>query len=199
MKKQTGLPPIDIADQNQKDWKWDNQTSPSQIFDYFGYICGLMNWFSVDGKILLKREEPLSHEEWFPLFKKAFKLWNQMSPNQPIDFLFLQVISKGVFSISRLVGGEMTKNLGLPEIEPLSQKYHDWLWQIEYNLQPGARLGIGSHSCRDWESRALIERLALVARDLKYEHLLKNLASDRFPGDECGQQMFMKSFKDWLS
>ena len=155
-----------------------------------------MQWLMTEGKTLLEREQPLTYNEWKPLSEKAFNLWYQMDSDRPICLLYMAAVRKGISSLTHIVKADPTGDSEQSRVEHW-EKYHDWIWNIQYQLQPGARFGIGSRSCRIEESRELIESMIPVAQYLKHDQLLDSIASDRFPQKKEVQKMFVEKYKNW--
>lgn len=187
---------IDFNGTNLNHWSWDGKITSEVIHGFLQYLSDLMQWLNTEGKALLEREGPLTQEEWRPLFDKAFNLWFQMGTERAVSMLFMAVIKKGIASLRHEVEANPPRDSDASR-EQRHGMYEGWFQSIQYQLQPGARFGIGSRSCRVEESRELIESMIPIARGIKSDHFLREIAMNRFPRDGEAQEMFFAKHKDW--
>jgi hypothetical protein len=169
-------------------WSWQGKITPEVIYNFFQYLCGLMQWLMTEGKTLLEREAPLSYKEFDLLFNKAFYLWWQMPQERPVCLICLAVMKKGISSLMHALKHSES------HLEPVMVS---WFATIRRQIEPGSIFSIDSRSCRVEESRDLIEALVPVAQFLKSDGILDSIARSRYPQEPEAQQWFIKNHKNW--
>jgi len=165
------------------------------ILAHFTFLTTLMAWIGNEGKRLLLQEGNLTHGEWGQLFQRVFDLWNDIGERKSVSVLFAITVAKGIQSLKGYLQNWPS------ELRKVAYHQDSTAWQwycaISYQLEPGARLGIGSHYCKIEESRRLIESLVPIVQAFQNDQVLEDLARSRFPGDETSQQYFIKEHKNW--
>ncbi|MFH0815018.1 MAG: hypothetical protein V1902_03025 [Candidatus Falkowbacteria bacterium] len=165
---------------------WSVKVDLDVAMAHFAFLTETLQWVQKHGQEMIARLANLSYEEWIALLEKAVYLWRDIPRSRSVSAFFVAVIERGITDLIPLAVSKNNEALATA-----------WFHSIAYQLQPGARLGIGADTCGDDKSRELIERLARVAQILTAEHLLESLSSSRCPGDSSAQKLFVKHFTNW--
>lgn len=172
----------------------DEELTLRIMFGYIAYMGQLMKLLCDRGRTLLTKNGFLTHEEYKELFGYVFNIWNDLWQEKPVRKLFCLTVEKGITSLAATLEKDADPtHIAYHQQHPLWQ----WFCSIEYQLQAGARLGIGSHGVNIEKSRELIESMVPLAQRMQNEMVLESLARDRFPGDEAAMQAFIKTNKNW--
>lgn len=164
------------------------------IFGYLTYMSELMKLLCDSGRALLTKNGFLTHDEYKELFGHVFNLWNDLWQEKVVQKLFCLTVEKGITSLAAALSAEVNPaKIAYDQNHPLWQ----WYCSIAYQLQPGARLGIGSHGVTVEKSRELIESMIPLVQRMQEETVLESLAQNRFPGDKSAQATFVKTNRNW--
>jgi len=171
----------------------DEELTLDVILDYFVSLTSFMDQLGKEAAQLLEKEF-LTESEWRILNKKCFILWQHFERNRSMTKLWRLVIEKGIASLihetekavidsEKLSGGKIVR------------PFWDWFIAISYQLEPGARFGVGSHNCTVDVSRNLLESLINYAKLSKSKRALQIIAQSRFPGDTMAQALFIDRYR----
>lgn len=163
------------------------------IFGYLTYMSELMKLLCGRGRALLTKSGFLTHDEYKELFGHVFNLWNDLWQEKAVQKLFTITVEKGIASLA----DALQKDPNPTQIAYRSHPLWDWYISIEYQLQAGARLGIGSHGVTAEKSRQLIESMVPLVQRMQSEMALESIAGDRFPGDKAAKEAFVKANRNW--
>ena len=171
----------------------DGELTQDIIFGYLTYMSKLLKLLC-DKHTLLTKIDLLTHEEYKELFGYVFNLWNDLWQEKAVQKLFALTVEKGIMSLA-----EALKKDANPTKIAYHQQHPLWQWycSIEYQLQAGARLGIGSHGINIEKSRELIESMVPLVQRMQSDMALESIARDRFPGDNTAMQAFVKANCNW--
>ena len=169
----------------------DNQLTIPVVFGFLAFVSETTKMLCDEAQVQLTKEGFLSYKEYNNLMEQFFILWDDFEQNRVIQKLFRLIVEKGIASLADALAKEK-EPAKFPE-----HPFWDWFISIEYQLQSGRRLGIGSHSITADRSRQLIESLVPIVQMMKNNYAMDLVANDRFPGDNTSQELFIAKHKNW--
>lgn len=168
----------------------DEQLTASVVFSYFAYVSEQTKILCAEAQALLTKEDFLSCKECHDLMEQFFILWDDLWQNRVFQKLYRLIVEKAIASLADALAKEK-------EFTKIPDQLWSWFVSIEYQLQSGRRLGIGSHGITIDKSRQLIESLVPIVQLMKNDYAMGLIANDRFPGDEAAQATFITKHKNW--
>lgn len=169
---------------------WSVNCSVDDIYNYFKYLRGHLEWFETDGKTVLEQAEPLTREQ-FELIVDGhlYHVITDIPKLKPLNTFLQIVLKKGISSLKTLVENSQ---ISRGEIE-------EYLKTIMRYLEGPAPCGVYSHECSNEDSVAMIDSLVPIAQACMSEDMLERISRCRFPGRTNGlpREIFVKHFKNW--
>jgi hypothetical protein len=172
------------------------------IFGFFEFLRALMLWFETKGKELLEQSDPLTFEQWEELYENSWLLYTRLGrAGGAVTKLHLRVLRKGIASLlhwvqTTYIGG--IHDLKTDKGNELNRILGHWHARIENDIRVGGAFGLQSHFCTKEESWELVESMVPVAQALKSDAWLRDIAMDRYAGDDkLSFDLFIKAHKNW--
>jgi hypothetical protein len=169
------------------------------VFGFFTFIRTLMLWFEAEGKRLLEQTEPLTFEQWKELHTNSWLLCTRLDrAGGSVTRLHLHVLQKGIASLAHWVRTSYVRGLETEvgrEHNCILGTWHGWIYN---DIRVGGAFGLQSHFCTKKESWELVESMVPIAQTLKSESWLRDIAMERYAGDDkLSIDLFIKANKNW--
>ncbi len=171
---------------------FDEKTDVDTTLSFFAFTEEVMRWFREVGKRRLEQSAHsfISFMEWEELLQKFFYLWWYLGGSLAIGSLFVKVVESGIHNLFAYVKSQKAD-------ERLQQAYWSWFTSISYQLEPGARLGLGGKCCSEEKTRELLMQLVNIAQYIQSVAMLQSIARNLYPRDDVSQHIFIGHFKNW--
>ncbi len=167
------------------------------IFGFFEFLRTLMLWFETQGKRLLEQSDPLTFEQWEELYTNSWLMYTRLGrAGGAVTKLHLEVLRKGIASLDHWVRTVYVHDDESDFGKECNYVLGQWSAQIHNDIRVGGAFGIGSHFCTKDESWKLVESLVPIAQALKSDAWLKEIAMERYAGDDrLSVELFIKAHR----